>query len=184
MPTVYQLPCRVTPGLDMRQWLPSELQGTQNCRGGSHLKYSEAVALRRDSQGLGKTEEGLLTLVRWDSQRGGVLSWHLEDEQSSSRWRGRKWLFPHQVSLLGKASWQEGVAGATVDDEKEFTVLESEFSVFEWAWREPGGAGTGLRDLRFTWSTTGSLVHFDWRTENRLKGNRTGGRKSSRGLLQ
>lgn len=53
------------------------------------------------------------------------------------------------------------MAGATVDDEKEFTVLESEFSVFEWAWREPGGAGTGLRDLRFTWSTTGSLVHFD-----------------------
>lgn len=65
------------------------------------------------------------------------------------------------MSLLGKASRQEGGAGGTVDDEKEFTVFESEFSVFEWEWGEHGGAGTGLRDLRFTWSTTGSLVHFD-----------------------
>ena len=39
-------------------------------------------------------------------------------------------------------------------------MFEAEFTVFEWEWGEPGGAGTGLRDLRFTWSTTGSLVHF------------------------
>lgn len=59
--------------------------------------------------------------------------------------------------------------------------MSSEFSVFEWEWGEPGGAGTaeGFEVYLERNRVTGSFR--DQRTETCLKGNRTGGAGSPAG---